>query len=103
MRKHRHTASGSTDTDGAHGHNWRFGKSPDDDGGGSHDDEYTQIPGSFAALTDQNPISSGGSAHSHNFSITTSEPTNAADGSIPMSGKETTPDNYAVYWLIRGR
>jgi Phage Tail Collar Domain len=103
MRKHTHTASGSTDTDGAHGHNWRFGKSPDDDGGGNHHDEYTQIPGSFAALTAHNPISSDGSAHSHNFSFTTSDPGNAVSGQTSLAGNENRPDNVAVYWLIRGR
>jgi hypothetical protein len=103
MRSHRHQASGSTNTDGDHGHNWRFGTSPDDDGSGSHDREYTKISGGFNALTSDNPIDSAGSAHSHSFSFTTGDPTTSSSGVVPVNGNENRPDNIAVYWLIRGR
>jgi hypothetical protein len=107
MRKHTHTASGSTNTDGAHGHRWRYNRDPDDEGSGGSNPEYTRsgdgTNSGFAALTGDNPISDAGSAHSHSFSFTTSDPGNAVSGQTSLAGNENRPDNVAVYWLIRGR
>ena len=36
-------------------------------------------------------------------SVSSSDPQNSTGGINHMSGNETRPDNYAVYWLIRGR
>ena len=102
MRDHRHT--GSTNSgEGTHGHDWKYGLSPDDDGSGNHDSEYTKIanPSGYAALTTHNPIKDTGSEHTHTF--TTSDAVSSSTGISPVAGNENRPDNVAVYWLIRGR
>ena len=100
MRNHRHTG---TTSDGAHYHNYRDiyysenggpdGAAPSGRGSGDTDSD-NEFWG-----TDRQTDTDG--AHSHSF--TTNDPTTSSTGQSAMAGNENRPDNYAVYWLIRGR
>lgn len=104
MRKHTH--AGTTDGDGAHthtvyspaGYRWMRYSGANTAAGGL--DPSANEPDLYDSGATTGSTSDPGN-HTHTFS--TGDPANSTGGINHMSGNETRPDNYAVYWLIRGR
>lgn len=90
IQSHSHT--GSTDTDGAHTHDYDDVWLSENTPGGVNNLQGLQGHDNDNSLQElSRTTGSTGSSHSHGFT------TNNAGGA------ETRPENIAVYWLIRGR
>ena len=109
MRKHTH--AGTTDGNGAHTHTvsapsgYRWIRYSGNNTAGAAADVPLDSSPNEPDLYDSGTTSGGSTSdpgnHTHTFS--TGDPANSTDGRPHLSGNETRPDNYAVYWLIRGR